>query len=174
MSQVRALPGVGLVDYSEFKDSRGTFKRVMDEKQLETTLTPRSICQVSFSKNYQLGTFRGLHGLILEAEEFKYVQCVRGEILDFVVDYRLNSPNYLDYSTFHLSAEQSQTLVVPPGCLHGYLTLCDDTELIYLTTVAYNSALEIGVRYDDPKINLILPFEPTNISTKDLTWKSLY
>jgi dTDP-4-dehydrorhamnose 3,5-epimerase len=58
-------------------------------------------------------------------------------------------------------------MYVPEGYAHGFQSLEDNVELLYLHTEFYSPEHEGGVRYDDPKINISWPLEITDISKKD-------
>lgn len=43
---------------------------------------------------------------------------------------------------------------MPAGFAHGYVTLEDDTEVIYKVTELYAPRLERGVRWNDPALGI--------------------
>ena len=61
-------------------------------------------------------------------------------------------------------------MYVPCGFAHGFMTLTDNTEVLYFSSEFYNSELEKGVRYDDPNFKIEWPNDPTVISQKDANW----
>ena len=105
--------------------------------------------------------------------EVKLVRCVRGALFDVIIDLRLNSPTYRHWYGAELSADNHRMMYVPRGFAHGFITLCDETEAIYLVSDFYSPASERGLRYDDPSIGISWPFKPAEISEKDLTWPPL-
>jgi dTDP-4-dehydrorhamnose 3,5-epimerase len=105
--------------------------------------------------------------------EDKIVRCVSGSLLDIIVDLRTESSTYLQHFMVELSAENRKSLFVPKDFAHGFLTLEDNTEAFYLTTQYYSPEYESGLRYDDPMLNIKLPFEPIHITEKDKNWKLL-
>jgi dTDP-4-dehydrorhamnose 3,5-epimerase len=116
------------------------------------------------------GTLRGLHYQTAPYEEAKLVRCVRGAVFDVVVDLRRTSPTYLGWFGTSLSGDTRSMLYVPPGCAHGYLTLEDDSEVIYPVSAPYAAAAERGVRWDDPAFGIEWPVTPTLVSPKDQSW----
>jgi dTDP-4-dehydrorhamnose 3,5-epimerase len=64
-------------------------------------------------------------------------------------------------------------LFIPKGCAHGYITLEDNTELVYMHDEFYNPEYELGVRVDDKKINFSLPIQPKVISERDKNHQEL-
>ena len=105
--------------------------------------------------------------------EAKLIRCLRGAILDVIVDLRADSPSYLRHQGFELSAENRHQLYVPPGFAHGFQTLTDDVEVSYLVSAAYAPAAEGGLRHDDPLLGIAWPMAATVISPKDAAWPLL-
>ena len=100
-------------------------------------------------------------------QESKLVRCTRGAIYDFIVDMRPQSATYKQWTGAELTADNCQMLFVPEGFAHGYLTLEDDSEIIYQVTQFYTAGAEVGFRWNDPAFNIVLPFEPNIISDRD-------
>jgi dTDP-4-dehydrorhamnose 3,5-epimerase len=61
-------------------------------------------------------------------------------------------------------------LYIPDGCAHGYLTLTDDTELMYFTSEQYAPDSARGVRYNDPAFSIEWPAPVSTISPADAAW----
>jgi dTDP-4-dehydrorhamnose 3,5-epimerase len=93
--------------------------------------------------------------------------------LDIAVDLRPESPTYFNHVAFHLSAENGRGLYIPERFAHGFLTLEDDTEIVYLMGDTYRPGAEGGLRYDDPRIGLRWPIPVEVISTRDMAWQPL-
>lgn len=129
--------------------------------------------QISFSRNIKAFTFRGLHGMKRSVSEFKFVSCLHGSLIDYIVDLRPESETYLMHLEIHLDSKNPKVVAIPPGCVHGYLTVKPKTELLYVMSTPYEAIHEIGCRYDDPKIGLKLPNSPMDVSQKDLSWPLL-
>lgn len=157
-----------LVELNVFSDSRGEFFRVADAKWGSS-----SIQQVSISRNLQPATLRGMHALERKANEYKFVTCLQGSVFDVVVDLRPESPQYLSIQEFELSGINRQTLVIPPGAAHGYLTLESNTVIMYSMSAEYDPKLEFGIRWNDPLLQINWPLIPKNISEKDSNYKLL-
>ena len=84
-----------------------------------------------------------------------------------VLDLRHDSPTFGRSFGAELSAENRRMMYVPKGFAHGFLTLADDTEVIYFVDEYYSPEDERGIRYNDPKFELEWPEMPTVISAKD-------
>ena len=98
------------------------------------------------------------------------MRCTAGAIFDVVVDIRRDSPTFLQWKGFELTAGNHRALYVPKGCLHGFQTLTDATEVIYLISAFYAPEAAGGYRYNDPAFGIPWPLPVTNVSDNDLRW----
>lgn len=155
------------------EDARGFFTRTFDRVQFEARGLDPAVEQCNLSFNHKAGTLRGMHLQIAPAYEAKLVRCTRGAIVDIIVDYRPDSPTYLQHVAVELTAENRRALYVPPMFAHGYQTLVDGTETLYQVSGAYSPQHERGLRYDDPALNLPWPLPVSVISDKDSSWPLL-
>jgi dTDP-4-dehydrorhamnose 3,5-epimerase len=90
------------------------------------------------------------------------VRCTRGAIHDVIVDLRRDSPTYLRAAEIALSSENRATLYIPAGFAHGFQTLRDDTEVLYMIDRAYVTGAARGLRWDDPALGIAWP-EPVSV-----------
>ena len=161
------LNGIIIIDSEEFKDSRGSFSESFNLKKFRNISKKRKIIFVqdnlSVSKK---GVFRGLH-FQYKYPQAKLVSVLSGEILDIVVDLRKSSKSFGDWASFKISRKNKKQLFIPEGFAHGFLSLTNDTKVMYKVSDYWNSKDEYTLRYDDQKIKLKLPFLPTSISQKD-------
>ena len=107
-------------------------------------------------------------------EEDKMVTCTHGAVLDFIVDIRPDSPTFRQKLTVELSSENGYLLYIPKSIAHGFFTLCDHTQLYYQMTEFHQPEYARGFRFDDPAIDIHLPFELTTIAEKDRNFPDLY
>jgi len=170
---VNNIEGFQILPNKSFQDSRGNFCKIISDKNILDFNLDQGIREVSFSENVHRWTFRGFHGMPEQICEYKFVSCISGAVQDYVIDYREKSKTFLDYISITLDSRNLKTLLIPPGCLHGFLTLEKNSTLIYAMTSKYNEAKEIKVKYDDPKINVKLPSPIKVISLKDQSIKFL-
>lgn len=161
------LTGAWLIRPEPHEDERGSFTRIFCQRELAAHgLTP-TVAQASLSRNHRAGTLRGMHWQAPPFEEAKLVRVVRGAIFDALVDLRPTSPTRGRYATATLSADNGHALYVPPGFAHGFQTLEDDTELLYMISEFYRGGTGRGFRYDDPEVGIPWPRQVTVISEKD-------
>jgi len=162
-----------LVDLELRGDERGFFARAWCAREFEAAGLPTNLAQANMSGSGTRGTIRGLHFQVEPAAETKFVRCVRGAILDVIVDLRRGSPSYMEWQGFELSEHNRTALFVPEGFAHGFQSLTDDVELYYMTTEFYTPEHERGLRWNDPVLGIDWPLEATVISDKDAAWPLL-
>jgi len=157
-----------LVDVTPFSDHRGIFSRFFCLRELTSVIGDRQIVNVNFSRTSSKGSIRGMHYQRLPHQEMKLVRCIRGAVFDVIVDIRPASPTFLRWHAETLSSSNMKMLVVPEGFAHGFQTLEEESELLYLTTDFYESGSEGGLRYDDPVLGIHWPLDVCDVSEKDI------
>ena len=126
--------------------------------------------QANIGFSTRAGTLRGMHFQAEPFAEVKIVRCTAGRIYDVVVDLQPDSPTHRRWFGVELSAENRTALYIPPGFAHGYLTLTDGAEMMYLTSIAYQPSHARGVRFDDPAFEITWPAPVTVVSDVDRAW----
>ena len=167
------LKDAWLIDLQPRGDDRGIFARTFCHDEFAAHGMETVYVQQNMSVSALRGTLRGMHFQRQPHAEVKVIRCVRGTILDVIVDMRPDSPSYLKHEGFELSAQNRRELYVPRGFAHGFMTLTDDVEVTYLVSAPYTPAAEGGLRYNDPKLGISWPLEVTTISEKDAIWPLL-
>ena len=166
------ISGAFVINYEPFIDERGAFTRMFCKQELEAHGLDAQIAQMNLSVNNKKGTLRGLHSQTGDAMEDKLVTCLDGSVFDVCVDVRKNSPTFGHWVGKVLSSENGVALYIPKGCAHGYLSLSDDSRLLYLTTQYYQPTMESGYRFDDPVFSIDWPLPgPYILSAKDANWE---
>jgi len=164
------IPGVFEIDIEPKADTRGFFARCWCQKEFaDNGLNPRLV-QCSLSYNTQKGTLRGIHYQMQPYPETKVVRCTQGAIYDVVVDLRRNSPTFHEWIAAVLTSANRRMVYVPEGCGHGFLTLEDETEVLYQMSEFYHPDLARGVRWDDPAFQIEWPGAVQVISERDRTY----
>ena len=132
-----------------------------------------SVCQINHSFTRHKGTLRGLHFQHPPHAERKLVSCIQGEVFDVAVDLRADSPTFLQWHGEILSAQNQRSLYIPKGFAHGFQTLTDDCELIYLHSTEYQAQFEDGLNAHDARLNIDWPLSASEISARDQAFKPL-
>lgn len=161
------LVGAYLIELEFFEDERGLFTRTFCQKEFKSIGFHKQIVQINHSLTIQKGTIRGLHYQLPPACETKIVRCVQGKVFDIMVDLRQNSATFLQWYGFELAKDSQRMVFIPDGFAHGFQTLTDNSELIYLSSEFYNLQYERGLRFNDPALAIEWPFPVTVISAKD-------
>jgi dTDP-4-dehydrorhamnose 3,5-epimerase len=151
-------------------DDRGYFARIHCEKELADRKLEGGVCQINTGVSPRAGTLRGMHYQTGADAEVKIMRCVRGAAFDVVIDLRPDSPTFRKWFGAELTAESGLMLYAPAGTAHGYLTLVDDTELLYMTNKMYAPNSALGVRFDDPAFEVTWPRAARIISKPDQSW----
>jgi dTDP-4-dehydrorhamnose 3,5-epimerase len=164
------LAGAVEVRLDPRSDDRGFFARSWCEREFaDHGLNPRlAQCNVSF--NTRKGTLRGMHFQDEPYPEAKLVRCTQGAIYDVALDLRRQSATFKQWVGAVLSAENRHMLYIPEGCAHGFLTLADNTEVLYQMSECYYPDAGRGVRWDDPTFQIVWPAEVEVISDRDRTY----
>ena len=158
-----------LIDLNFINDERGYFYESYNFEKLKQYGIEHEFLQDNCSRSLNAGTIRGLHCQVLPFPQAKLVRCTRGKILDVAVDVRLGSPNFGKYYFFELSESSASMLYIPVGFLHGFVTLVDNTEVVYKCSNVFESSCDRSVAYDDPLFNIEWPKFDSNyiMSPKD-------
>ena len=164
------LAGAYVVALERHEDDRGSFARTWDSRQFGAQGLDSALAQVSVSHNRRRGTLRGLHYQAPPREEAKVVTCIAGAIWDVIVDLRAASPTRYRWHAEVLEGSTPRALYVPEGFAHGFLTLADDSVVLYEISEYYDPTLARGARWDDPAFAIEWPEEPTVISARDRAW----
>ncbi len=159
-----------VIDVEEIRDDRGFFARAYCAKEFEENGLNPVIAQGNLSFNHRAGTLRGMHYQLPPAAESKLVRCTAGAIFDVIVDIRPESPTYMKHFGVELTAKNRRALYVPEMFAHGYLTLTDETEVIYSVGEFYTPGAERGFRHNDPVLGIDWPIPVEVISAKDASW----
>ncbi len=161
------IPGLTLIQRKPIQDVRGFFSRFFCMDDFQSAGFSLSIIQINHTLTYKKGAVRGLHFQYPPHAETKMVSCLKGEIFDVAVDIRRNSPTFLRWHAEILSADNQRSLLIPEGFAHGFQTLTEECELIYLHSRAYHPASEGALNIGDPALAIAWPEPICEISERD-------
>jgi dTDP-4-dehydrorhamnose 3,5-epimerase len=171
MLEVRALELDGVLEIRprRFGDDRGFFSEVWREDRLAEVGVSARFVQDNHSYSQARGVLRGMHYQLPPAAQDKLVRVARGSVFDVAVDIRPDSPTFGRWAGVVLSAEEWNQLFIPRGFAHGFVTLEDETEVLYKASAFYAPELERAVRFDDPAIGIEWPMDTSQVvlSEKD-------
>jgi dTDP-4-dehydrorhamnose 3,5-epimerase len=162
-----SLDGVVTFERMPVHDHRGYFERLVSVEDARDAIGDRRIQQVNRTLTKRRGTVRGLHFQDRSEPDLKVVTCIRGMVFDVVVDLRRGSPTFLGWHAEVLESGRSLSLVIPEGCAHGFQTLEDDCEMVYVHTGRYRPSAEGGFSALDPRLAIPWPEALADISERD-------
>jgi dTDP-4-dehydrorhamnose 3,5-epimerase len=169
--QETSLEGAYMIGLEKRGDERGFFARAFCQKEFAAHGLTTQLAQVNFSQNARKGTLRGMHYQLAPRADTKVVRCFRGAIFDVILDLRRDSPTFGRTYSAELTAHNARMMYIPKGFAHGFITLADDTEVLYLVDDFYAPEYERGIRWDDPKFAIPWPAQPGVISEKDRNYR---
>jgi dTDP-4-dehydrorhamnose 3,5-epimerase len=161
------LQGVFEIRIEPLRDERGFFARSWCQTEFKAHGLNPALVQCNLSFNGRKGTLRGMHYQLAPYAEAKLIRCTRGAIYDVIVDLRRESPTFKQWVSVVLTAEKRNMAYVPEDCAHGFLTLEDDTEVLYQMSQFFSAESARGVRWDDPAFQIAWPPEIAVISERD-------
>lgn len=164
------IAGVVVVELEPASDDRGFFARAHCPEEFAAAGFAFTPVQTSLSRNHRAGTLRGLHHQAPPWAEAKLVRAVRGRAFDVAVDLRPESPTHRRWTAVELSAETGRAVLIPAGVAHGFLTLEDETDILYQIDRAFTPGHEGGVRWNDPAFGVKWPHPPAVISDRDAAY----
>lgn len=164
------IAGVFAVETEPHRDDRGAFARVFCVEEFAGAGIAFSSVQLNLSTNAMCHTLRGLHYQDAPFAEAKFVRAVRGRAFDVVVDLREGSPTENKWVSLELDSRRMNGVFVPEGCAHGFLTLEDDTDILYQMGRQFVEGHARGVRWNDPAFAIAWPAAPEIISQRDAAY----
>lgn len=161
------IHGLKVVERQLMGDSRGFLSRLFCAEEFAAAGWCKPIIQVNQTFTQRRGTIRGMHFQKQPHAEMKLVTCLQGEIWDVAVDLRVGSPTFLKWHAETLSSSNHRALLIPEGFAHGFQTLSDNCELLYLHSAAYSAEFEAGLNAEDPQLSIGWPLAIAELSARD-------
>ena len=134
------------------EDERGFFSRFYCFDEFKDIGVLNNIAQANISFNKNKYTFRGMHYQVAPHEETKIITCLKGSLIDYVIDLRKEKSSYMKSFQIKLTERDKNALIIPKGFAHGFFTLEDDTEAFYLVDEPFSPEAERGIKWDDPHL----------------------
>jgi dTDP-4-dehydrorhamnose 3,5-epimerase len=160
------IPGCYQIIPNVFKDDRGIFTKTFHDETLRKYNLNIELKEEFYSISKK-NVLRGLHFQTPPSAHNKLVYCPKGAVLDFFVDIRLGSPTYGKHLSIELSEKNSVILFLPIGIAHGFLSLEDDSLMVYKTDCSYDPNADAGLEIFSCGIELPIDISKVIISDRD-------
>jgi len=176
MNQVdfQDISGVMIQESDLILDQRGSFTKFFDKDSLGILDDKFKIRSIAAALTTEAGTIRGLHFQKSPYQEEKVVICLKGEILDVIVDLRSDSATLGHWAQIKLIDNKPETICLPKGIAHGYQALTEDVTVLYGLSSLYSAPDAYSLNYGDATLGIEWPLPARNISIKDLEGISLH
>ena len=148
-----ALDGTLLLAPAVHGDERGFFVESFRASVLAGFGVEHPFVQDNHSRSAR-AIVRGMH---FQPGQAKLVRCVRGSILDVIVDIRPGSAQFGRWEAFTLDDVSHRQLYIPDGFAHGFCVLSEVADVAYKTSAYYDPETESGFRFDDPEVAIAWP-----------------
>lgn len=150
------IPGILIIEPRVFSDDRGFFMESYNKEAFAECGLKDLFIQDNHSRSKK-GVVRGLHYQLRPKGMGKLVKCTKGKIFDVGVDIRKGSPTFGKWFGEILSGENHKMLYMPEGFAHGFLTLEDETDVLYKCTESYSAENERAIAWNDKEIGIKWP-----------------
>lgn len=161
------LPGVKVLRPFVFEDARGNFVKPFHEGQLAEHGISMTVREEFFSTSAK-DVLRGMHFQVPPHAHQKLIYCIYGRVLDVVLDLRKSSPTFGKAVGIELSAQNRHIVHVPLGFAHGFLSLQDETCMVYKTDAVHSAAHDRGLLWSSIDFKWPLQGITPIISPRDL------
>ncbi len=156
-----------LIEPKLFVDNRGFFFESYNHAVYQKLGIDIKFIQDNHSLSNKAGTIRGMHFQADPNAQCKLIRVIRGEVINYFVDIRKNSPTYKKFNSVKLSAENKRQLFIPAGFANGFKTLKDDTEVLYKVDKPYSPQNDRTFRFDDSEVGINWEITEPILSDRD-------
>ena len=156
------IKGVYVIKPNIFKDNRGFFYESWNQEIFNNAVGDKVKFLQDNHSSSNAGVLRGLHYQIEPKPQGKLVRCVSGSVFDVAVDIRKGSPTFGEWASIVLSKANKLMIWIPTGFAHGFLSLKNESEIIYKATMNYCKNHERTIRWNDDHLNIKWPLNKIN------------
>ena len=158
------LSGCKLIEMDIFHDNRGAFQKIYHENEFQNNGLDMSFKEQYFTSSDK-GVLRGMHFQLPPHDHCKLITCLSGSVLDVILDLRKDSKTYGQTVSFFLSADSGKTIFLPVGFAHGFLSLEENSGMLYSTSTVHNSNCDHGIMWNT--FDYDWPIKEPNLSSRD-------
>lgn len=161
------LPGIKVLHPFVHEDARGSFVKPFHEGDLAAHGIQFVVREEFFSVS-AVNVLRGMHFQLPPHAHQKLVYCIQGRVLDVLLDLRRASPTFGRSCGFELSAANRHVVHIPIGFAHGFLSMEDQSCLVYKTDTIHAPLSDVGIKWDSFGFGWPLHVVFPEISDRDL------
>ena len=165
------LNGVFIIEPAVFKDYRGFFYESWNQSLFNKIVGTEVKFQQDNHSISNIGVLWGLHYQIAPKPQVKLIRCISGSIFDVAVDIRKSSPTFGEWTSIVLDNSNKIMIWIPVGFAHGFLSLEDNSEVLYKVSELWSKDDERSIRWNDNKININWPLKDIKFSEPILSEK---
>ena len=162
------MPEVIILEYEVYKDIRGIKYNHYSKRELERLGIFTDFLEETLYCPEKKGTLYGIHLQNHPKAQTKLLYCTKGRGLDFAVDLRRNSNTYKKWVSVELSAQNRRQIYIPAGFGHAFLSLEDDTHIVFRIDNYFDPDLQRSIFYKDPDLKIPFNIETPILSQQDI------
>lgn len=158
------LKGCKIIEVDVFRDERGFFQKIYHQDEYQENALDMIFKEQYFTCSNK-NVLRGMHFQLPPYDQSKLVTCLTGSVLDVFLDLRKNSKTYGQTDSYILSKDSGKSIFLPSGIAHGFLSLEDNSGMLYSTSTVYNPESDYGIMWNS--INYRWPIDKPKVSDRD-------
>lgn len=158
------ITGCYLIESKKFNDNRGVFVKTFQQEMFLSSGINVHFAEEFYSVSHK-NVIRGMHFQLPPADHEKFVFCAVGAVLDVFVDIRKGSKTYGQYMAIELNSENAISIYLPKGIAHGFLSLKDNSLMVYKASTVYAPAYDTGICWNSFGFNW--PIQEPIVSERD-------
>lgn len=142
------IEGLYVINYKKYEDLRGELKKPYSFDEFKKyQIINYNFKEVWFTYS-KMNVIRGMHYQTGEKGCEKLVSCIKGKVLDVILDLRINSKTYGEYFSIELCEDDPIALYIPINCAHGYKVMEEGSMMMYMATEIHSPDHDVGVKWD--------------------------
>lgn len=161
------IHGAKIIEPDCQEDSLGWEETLYSKVAYEEMGITDNFIQENYNFTYKSMCFKGIHYQKPPYAQATLIQCIQGAMLDFVVDLRLDSPTYGQWTSVVLSEENRKIQYIPKGCGHASFSLTDNSKYKMKVSEFYEPSAHASISYLSEALAIALPCKEILISDQD-------
>ncbi len=141
------IKDIKIIENFQADDRRGSFVKIYNDESYASDRIVMPIREIFYSVS-QKNVIRGMHFQTPPHDHDKLVHVIAGRVVDVIVDLRKDSPTYHKCISIMLQGNTKQAVYIPSGFAHGFLSLEDNTVMMYMVSQGYAAECDMGIRWD--------------------------